>query len=74
MKQQGGFTNEVQHVEFLSPVAGKLASPTAYCFMIGAAVKGGPASAGCKSAPLTAAPIMKERRHAKTGSGVLRSA
>ena len=72
----GGFTNEVQHVELLSLAVARPASLVVHCFMIGVAVKGDPqergARAGRKSAPLTATPIMKERRHAKTGSGVLR--
>jgi hypothetical protein len=47
----GGFTNEVQHVEFLSPVAARLASPVVHCFMIGAAVKGDPQERGARAHP-----------------------
>jgi hypothetical protein len=47
----GGFTNEVQHVEFLSLAVAKLASPVEHCFMIGAAVKGDPQERGARAHP-----------------------
>ena len=47
----GGFTNEVQHVEFLSLAVARLASPVVHCFMIGAAVKGDPRERGARAHP-----------------------
>jgi hypothetical protein len=47
----GGFTNEVQHVECLSPAVARLASPVVHCFMIGAAVKGDPQQRGARAHP-----------------------
>ena len=47
----GGFTNEVQHVEFLSLAVARLASPVVHCFMIGAAVKGDPQERGARAHP-----------------------
>jgi hypothetical protein len=48
---RGGFTNEVQHVEFLSLAVARLASPVVHCFMIGAAVKGDPQERGARAHP-----------------------
>ena len=47
----GGFTNEVQHVDFLNPAAGRLASPAVHCFMVDAAVKGDPQERGARAHP-----------------------
>ena len=47
----GGFTNEVQHVDFPSSAASRFASPAMDCFMIGAAVKGDPQERGANAHP-----------------------
>ena len=49
--KEGGFTNEVQHLEFLSLAVARLVSPVVHCFMIGAAVKGDPQARGARAHP-----------------------
>jgi hypothetical protein len=49
--RMGGFTNEVQHLEFLSLAVARLVSPVVHCFMIGAAVKGDPQARGARAHP-----------------------